>query len=375
MAGENGFAYEENVFGKAAQSLQDMRHKLDDLSRSGADLPTGALGVAGWLAQKKYANAWDDLRIEIFNGYGEARDLAEMMGKTGKNYTGTEGVVIGRMLDALSEAKDVSEDRKGRPPAIFPSYRGWAQFGDPGQPPAQIPGLMTAAAGLGAALKFDEILWEQDQMRWEWLKRRTPSRLATCSLATEKNLVCARAFSWTVMAGALAWSATVIPSDDVIEEAITSWGYLAYKCGTIFGYDTKLVREAVEAAWAGPAMEAADARLVDFIAAGVLLTERLQHLSKTLSTTVEDLDRIHTIALAFSASSLALIVGLGIAARFSPALRPAVELLGTRLASVIIVCANIAPAVTAGAITAFANVDANKVTKIGGREVTGFRHL
>ncbi|MEU7834020.1 hypothetical protein [Nonomuraea sp. NPDC049129] len=113
--------------------------------------------------------------------------------------------------------------------------------------------------------------------------------------------------------------------------------------------------------------------LVEFIAAGNHLTERTRRLSAALSDTVQDLDRIHQIALAFSAVSLGAIAGAGIAARINPALRPVTEFLGTRLAMVILSCAQFAPAVAAGALAWYRMADASRPTTIGGREITGFR--
>ncbi|MER5418839.1 hypothetical protein [Streptosporangium roseum] len=198
------------------------------------------------------------------------------------------------------------------------------------------------------------------------------SELAKCSKGTQANLARAKAFSWAAMAGGLAWTVMIVPSDEDLDRAVAGWKQLAYDCGEAFGHDTGLVREAVAAAWAGPAMEAADARLVEFVAAGVHLAERVRRLSDALSDTVEDLARIHKVALAFSVVSSAAIAGAGIAARFNPTLRPVVELLGSRLSTVTIVCTNLAPAAAAAAITWYRAVDASRSTKIGDREITGF---
>ncbi|MEU8149854.1 hypothetical protein [Nonomuraea sp. NPDC048901] len=205
------------------------------------------------------------------------------------------------------------------------------------------------------------------------LRRERLSKIAERSQATLRNLTYAKAFCYTAAAAGLAWVSMVVPSDENLDRAISGWDNIAYDCGQIFGHDTRAVREAIAASWDGLAKDSADLRLVEFIAAGNHLTERTRRLSAALSDTVQDLDRIHQIALAFSAVSLGAIAGAGIAARINPALRPVTEFLGTRLAMVILSCAQFAPAVAAGALAWYRMADASRPTTIGGREITGFR--
>ncbi|WP_433246395.1 hypothetical protein ACQPYK_45160 [Streptosporangium sp. CA-135522] len=433
MAGEDGFGYDGGLLGGLAEGLHGMADRLGSLRYSGDDvvLPTFALGGAGeWPARHEYGKTWDELGQEFGYGEREARTLGDNLRQTRNSYAKVESANVRRVLDAVAQARradhgvrpglwDGSPDSYDYDASIFEQM-----FADP-TALSFGGGAAAIAAGAGGRLMANfqkerdlESLWHrkmginedvdrrigsvgksivEHMERTNWSNDLNPyeaehrknlfrkvedlhaererrlSELAKLSKGTQVNVARAKAFSWTAIAGGLAWSVMVIPSDEDIDRAIKGWNALAYNCGEIFGYDTRLVRKAITEAWAGSAMEAADARLVDFIAAGVHLTERVQHLSTALSTTVEDLGGIHKAALAFSLASLAAITGLGVAARFNPALRPAVELLGTRLTSVMIVCANIAPAVTAAGLSWYKVADANRVTKIGGREVTGFR--
>ncbi|MET8386740.1 hypothetical protein ABZV14_27450 [Streptosporangium canum] len=432
MTAGDGFAYDGGVFSEMAMDLESMAGKLGGLRYSGdkVALPTWALGGAGeWPARHEYGKTWGELEQEFYYGESEGMSLADLMRRTRTGYAGAESVSVRRVLDAVAEARKAD-------PGEIPPYSdfsdGYSDYEMESfvesllDPTALSYGTGVAAMGAGAG---NHILsrWEKERKdldlayRRRYIKdtaekniravgrnivghmeatnwtndlserdkayrssmhaqvnelhaerERRLSELAKCSKGTQANLARAKAFSWAVMAGGLAWTVMIVPSDEDLDRAVEGWEKLAYDCGEVFGHDTGLVREAIAAAWAGPAMEAADARLVEFVAAGVHLAERVRRLSDALSDTVEDLARIHTVALVFSIASLGAIVGAGIAARFNPALRPVVELLGSRLSTVTIVCANLAPAAAAAAITWYRAVDASRSTKIGDREISGF---
>ncbi|MER5325389.1 hypothetical protein [Streptosporangium roseum] len=429
----DGFAYDGSVFSEVAMRLADMAERLGTLRYSGdtVALPTWALGGAGeWPARHEYGKTWEELEQEFNYGETEGTSLAEMMRRTRKSYAGAEGASVRRVLDAVTEARNADPGEVSFSsdfPGGYSDYEMESFAESLMNPTALSYGAGAAAMGAGMGgralhnfTKREESAFIVDRRReindtaekrigrvgksivshmedTNWTndlgekdaayrnslykrvnglhaeRERRLSELAKYSKATQANLARAKAFSWAAMAGGLVWTAMIIPSDEDLDRAVAGWGELAYYCGEAFGHDTGLVREAITAAWAGPAMDAADARLVEFVAAGVHLAERVRRLSDALSDTVEDLDRIHKVALVFSVASLGAIAGAGIAARFNPALRPFVELLGARLSAVTIVCANIAPAAAAAAIAGYRAVDASRATKIGDREITGFR--
>lgn len=436
MTAGDGFAYDGGVFSEVAESLEGMAASLGSLRYSGdkVALPTWALGGAGeWPARHEYGKTWGELEQEFQYGTSEGMSLADLMRRTRAGYAGAEGASVRRVLDAVNEARS-ADPGKFLPSSDFSDdYSDYdlkplsESFIDSATDPTVLSfeaGVGAMAVGLGGHLSYrrkknEEALvraykgrivrdsingqikevgasvvrhmkatnWSNDLSKGDMAYRdylhgraaelraerdKRLSELAKCSKGTQANLARAKAFSWAAMAGGLAWTVMVVPSDEDLDRAVAGWKELAYDCGEVFGHDTGLVREAVAAAWAGPAMEAADARLVEFVAAGVHLAERVRRLSDALSDTVEDLARIHKVALVFSIASLGVIVGAGIAARFNPALRPVVELLGSRLSSVIIVCANIAPAAAAAAIAWYRAFDASRTTRIGDREISGF---
>lgn len=428
----DGFAYDGSAFNEVAASLEGMAERLGSLRYSGdrVALPTWALGGAGeWPARHEYGKTWEELEQEFQYGESEGRSLADMMRRTRKGYAGAEGASVRRVLDAVAEARNADPGEVSFPSDLSGGYSDYEMesFAESLMNPTALSygaGVAAMGAGMGGralhnlnkreesafiaarrssineatemrirevgksmvghmeATKWSNDLGEGDKAYRNSLYKRVGdlraeremrlSELAKSSKATQANLARAKTFSWAVMAGGLVWTAMIIPSDEDLDRAVAGWSELAYYCGEAFGHDTGLVREAIAAAWAGPAMDAADARLVEFVAAGVHLAERVRRLSDALSDTVEDLDRIHKVALVFSVASLGAIVGAGIAARFNPALRPVVELLGSRLSAVTIVCANLAPAAAAAAIAWYRAFDASRTTKIGDREISGF---
>ncbi|WP_031168235.1 hypothetical protein [Streptosporangium roseum] len=433
MTAGDGFAYDGSAFGEVAASLEGMAERLGSLRYAGdrVALPTWALGGAGeWPARHEYGKTWGELEQEFQYGESEGMSLADMMRRTRKGYAGAESASIRRVLDAVTEARNADPGELSFSSGFSGGYSDYEMesFGEYLMDSTALSyGAGVAAMGAGAGNHLisrwekegkdldlagrrrdikdaserrirrvgDSIVRHMEDTNWtnnlserdkayrnslytqvdelHAERERRLSELAKCSKGTQANLVRAKAFSWAVMAGGLAWTVMIVPSDEDLDRAVAGWGELAYYCGEVVGHDTGLVREAIAAAWAGPAMDAADARLVEFVAAGVHLAERVRRLSDALSDTVEDLDRIHKAALVFSIASLGAIMGAGIAARFNPALRPVVELLGARLSAVTIVCANLAPAAAAGAIAWYRAYDASRATKIGDREITGFR--
>jgi hypothetical protein len=433
MTTGDGFAYDGGVFSQMATRLEIMTGKLGGLRFSGdaVALPTWALGAAGeWPARHEYGKTWEELEQEFHYGESEGTSLADLMRRTRRGYAGAEGVNVRRVLDAVTEARSADPGKFLPSSDLSDGYSDYEMesFAESLMDPTSLSygtGVAAMGAGVGShvlsrwkkemedlnladrrryiedmaekdlrtvgrnmvghmeATNWTNDLGEGDRAYRDSLharvgklheeRERRLSELAKSSKGTQANLARAKAFSWAVMAGGLVWTAMIVPSDEDLDRAVAGWKELAYECGEAFGHDTGLVREAIAAAWAGPAMEAADARLVEFVAAGVHLAERVRRLSDALSDTVEDLARIHKVALVFSITSAAAIAGSGMAARFNPALRPVVELLGSRLSAVTIVCANIAPAAAAAAITWYRAADASRATKIGDREVSGFR--
>ncbi|MEV0203455.1 hypothetical protein [Nonomuraea sp. NPDC050691] len=382
-----------------AEMLDDLAGGLGSLAYGGYRfaLPSMALGAAAeWPARYDYGQIWDGLREEFLRGSREGAELAERLRRTRDGYDRAEdagttmSVALGRVIAAVREAQAAPSALPPAPPEKYDPLGlddepfPWLAYS--GLPVVAAGSVGRTHAGFMAKDLAKHEAWQRARIagRVREIKSYAPSfaevykgeelsRLAKATEGTRLNIATVKAFSWTVVAAGLAWLAVVVPSDEDIDRAIAGWTDVADRCGELFGHDTGPVREAIAAAWAGPAMEAADARLVEFIAAGVHVADRTRRLAQALIRTVRDLDRIFMAVLIFSGASAAAIAGLGIAARFNPALRPAVEFLGTRLGTVVVLCANLAPAVAAFAVAWYRVADANAPTRIGDREITGFR--
>lgn len=383
MADGDGYAFGNGGFAKAEMSLDSVARELGAHYYAGHRVELGmfALGAAcEWPARHEYMSTWEDLKQEFRRGDQEAQTLAGLLRKTEDGYHTAESANARTVLAAVAESRESK-------PAEAPPYID--DFSDglerPPFPWSPVVGAGVTAGGLATRFvvgyeKEEALLRAAESRAAAWsnygsgpLREQRLSKIAERSQATLRNLTYAKAFSYTAAAAGLAWISMVVPSDEDLDRAIAAWDSIAYYCGQVFGHDTRAVREAIAASWDGLAMDSADLRLVEFIAAGNHLTERTRRLSAALSGTVRDLDRIHLIALAFSGVSLAAIAAAGIAARFNPALRPVSEFLGTRLSSVILSCAQLAPAVAVGALAWYRLADASRPTTVGGREITGFR--
>ncbi|MEV0143695.1 MULTISPECIES: hypothetical protein [unclassified Nonomuraea] len=379
-----------------ADSLEALAYQGDTVTLSPL-----ALGAAGELhARREYGKIWEEVREEFFRGQIEGSRLVEKVKRTQHEYGGAEDrneamtAGLGRIFEAMREARSAPPPGPGPLGSVDdphlhdnPRYNPFTWQGIGGGAGITAAGFLGLAPTSLAQGDLDKRMAEArgsishmgagirryDPAAAQRAERELLSRLAKATERTRLNIATARAFSWSAVAAGLAWSAVVVPSDEDIDYAVSGWFYIAQRCGEMFGHDTGPVREAIAAAWAGPAMEAADARLVEFLAAGVHLTERTRRLAQALSQTVRDMDSIFMPALIFSGAIAAAIAGLGMAARLNPALRPAVEFLGGRLGTAIVAIANLAPAVAAAAVVSYRGVDSNPVTKIGDREITGFR--
>jgi len=373
----DGFAFGKGGFAEAKMSLEEAAHTLSTSYYAGDEISLGmfALSVAcEWPARHDYANIWEDVKQEFRHGEKEATTLAGLLKKTEDGYYTAESENARTVLAAVAESQEAR-----------PAYSDSSIEGVPLLPWSALAG--TAVMTSSSIIRFhlaeetQEALLRAvgERIRAETtsgsasLREERLSKIAERSQATLRNLTYAKAFCNTAAAAAIAWLSMVVPSDGGLDRAIAGWDTIADYCGETFGYDTRAVREAIAASWDGLAKDSADLRLVEFIAAGNQLTDRARRLSAALSDTVQDLDRIHLIALAFSAVSLAAIAGAGLAARVSPAMRLITEWRGAQLAMVILSCAQFAPALAAGALAWYRMADDSRSTTIGGREITGFR--
>lgn len=432
-----GFDLGNGGFYDAGVLLSDIRESMYSLLSMGdhVALPPLALGAAGeWPARHRYNDIWDSLRTEFHAGVQVADDLCDRVFTSARTLTAAESAAERAVLDAVAKSRaaggksPVDEDTWKEDPDLYKV----SSFGEELRDAFGILAKSTApwlagaaglAAGAGTRWKNEAaagargrvagverlesrlagLSAEGDSMSRRWPKQFAPfqeanphgwkrdmvrgyatteedlgrakSELASWSKTTDANLKKAQRFSWSAVAAGLAWAALVIPSDETLDRAVLGWRDLAWQLGEAFGHDTAAVREAVLSSWQDASSSEADLRLLEFLAAGNVLTERVDRLSKAVATTVEALKVIHWIAMAFSMMSAVGIMAYGIAGRLNPQARLFAEFLGSRLTTVILVIAGLAPVAAVQGAEWYGARDIDVSTKVGDREITGFKSL
>ncbi|MEU0566164.1 hypothetical protein ABZ297_12310 [Nonomuraea sp. NPDC005983] len=419
-------------FEDADWMLTTMSDGLSRLRRSGNEvaLPTLALGVTGeWPARHQYNEIWNALADELERGSKEAATVSSLLRVSRRTFTEAEIAAEQGVLNAVRKSQAPSGARPGDyawqndDPEGIPSFR--ESLGDAVTTIAPwlagTAGVLSGAGLRAAAGKWnseaanernrrtdvtndlnDRARKENAKMReslrrhpkaWEQPLRdpdfkrsyfpgvakaedrvtQAKSELAKWSATTERNLKRARTFSWAAIAAGLAWASLIIPSDETLDHAVLGWQQLAWDLGEIFGHDTAAVREAVLSSWQGASSSDADQRLLAFIAAGNVLTERVARLSRALAETVDVLKGIHWTAMLFSTAVTAAIVAFGYAGKLNLQSKLFTEFLGSRLATVILLIAGIAPTLSAVGAQWWNLRDIEVSIKLGNREITGFR--
>lgn len=422
--GSQGFERAEGMLATMGDGLLRLRRSGDDVA-----LPTLALGVAGeWPARHQYNEIWETLAEEFERGNKEAAKVSDMMHTSRRAFTEAELAAGQGVLDAVTKSRaaggfrpegDAPEGAWEELPSLGESLRDAVTELAPwfAGPAGLISGAGLRAMGgswnreaatrlRGRTSRIDYLQEQvsertaamEDSLRtypkaWKphlrspTFKRdyfpgigraeedvaRARSELAKWSAATDRNLKRAREFSWAAMAAGLAWASLMIPSDETLDRAVLGWRQLAWDLGQIFGHDTATVREAVLSSWEGASSSDADRRLLEFVAAGNVLTERVSRLSRALAETVDVLKRIHWTAMIFSTAVAATIAGLGFMGRANPQSKLLTEYLGSRLTTVILLIAGIAPVLSAVGAHWWALRDADVSIRLGDREIIGFR--
>ncbi|GLW09255.1 hypothetical protein Misp01_43840 [Microtetraspora sp. NBRC 13810] len=420
-----------NGFEEAERRLTEMGENLSLLRYSGnsVTLPTLALGVAGeWPARHQYTEIWNTLADEFQHGNKEAATIGDLLRETRRTYKEAEGAAVQGVLNAVTKSRAAGErpaedddpwDGREEYPSFSDSLGDAAMTIAPwlaGTAGALSGAGLRAAAGhwnvevsgrrhslmynidrlneraidkeakMKESLRRSSGVWEEPLRDPHFERHYFPgvadakdrlaqakSDLAKWSATTERNLKTTRTFSWATVAAGLAWASLIIPSDETLDQAVLGWQKLAWDLGEIFGHDTAAVREAVLSSWQGASSSDAARRLLEFIAAGNVLTERVARLSRALAETVDALKGVHWAAMLFSTVAGAAIVAFGQAGKLNPQARMLTEFLGSRLTTVILLIAGIAPSLSAVGAHWWNLRDIDVSVKLGDREITGFR--
>ncbi|MFI7638941.1 hypothetical protein [Nonomuraea sp. NPDC049400] len=377
-----GYALQGNPFGPGAMDFDMIAGKLEGLRYRGdsTSLPGLALGIAGeWPARRGFNDIWARLGQAFDRGVAEAHDVAQTLEMTGGNYRRAESAAGRHVLDVVATAQQAKASLPIPPEKQDDLEYGhlesmWESFGKVWERPyfqgfaGGIVGLgLRGQAAVGKMLYEDERndrlrlindreidarlaraenrpMYADDHSREA---ERARTRLSEWSKATERRLALGRKMSWTVVAGALAWTAVVVESGEPLDRAVYELREIAYQLGEAFGHDTDAVRRAVTAFWEGEASGAADARMVTYIDEGNRLTIEVGKLARAIAESVRALEVIHWSALGFSVAVCLAIAALRVAARFNITLDWVTKFMGWRWSTLIIVLANLVPAVAA----------------------------
>lgn len=131
----------------------------------------------------------------------------------------------------------------------------------------------------------------------------------------------ARLLSPSVLVPIAIFAAIAVRSDSEIDNCVSWWANTAGFMSGLFGAGDPTKREELAKAWDSPAHDAADLKLRDFVTAGIQLTDRAVGKFDALRKAVYALNQLYKILLRNTMVELAILLGLSIAATFSPAAR------------------------------------------------------
>ncbi|MFG3436058.1 hypothetical protein ACGF0J_02330 [Nonomuraea sp. NPDC047897] len=168
--------------------------------------------------------------------------------------------------------------------------------------------------------------------------RAVRSKAALQSSRTAAMLKVAAGLSFTAAMGAMLWASAVIRNDEVLDNHVDYWANMARDLDDLFGAGDPTGREALAAAWAGEAMEAADKKLRAFMTAGIQLTDLAVAHAYDLAQAVETLNYVHDLAFALTVAEVMWLL----CARLSYTINPVgalglQEMIGRKLTTTIMV--------------------------------------
>ncbi|MFG3441866.1 hypothetical protein ACGF0J_31875 [Nonomuraea sp. NPDC047897] len=334
-----------------------------------AKLGEASLGIVGNSFLPDYERWRGALTQDLQNGEVEAEAIGEKVFKSGSRYLQAEDGAAQAVLAAVERSSlPESADRPGGNPYY---EQAWRDNNMLSAASASSPGHMVAgSAAAVAAVTAPAAQWG---IRHERHLVRTGLRSAEASKAVMANLMRCRTFSLALVAAAATWWVTVIPTDEDLNSAVAWLDRASTEAGKAFGRDTPQVREAITRAWAGETMRAADARIVDFMAAGLQAGFRAGRMADALDRMAQRLNVVHKSALTLSVLLGGAIIAAGALSRVHPAARLVAEAMGTKLAAALTVCANLVPILIARELMEGAREGATDPLVIDGRVVPGFR--
>ncbi|WP_144070120.1 hypothetical protein [Nonomuraea indica] len=334
-----------------------------------AKLGEESLGVIGNSFLPDYERWRGALTQDLQYGKIEAEAIGEKVFKSGDRYLKAEDDAAQAVLAAAQRS---SLPKNTDAPGGTPYYeQAWRENNMLSAGGISTRGHMVAGgAGVVAGVTAPAAQWA---IHHERHLVRTGLRSAEASKAVMANLMRCRTFSLALVAAVATWWVTVIPTDEDLNSAVAWLDRASTEAGKAFGRDTPEVREAITRAWEGETMRTADARIVDFMAAGLQAGFRAGRMADALEGMAQRLNVVHKSALALSVLLGGAIIAAGALSRIHPAARLVAEAMGGKLAAALAVCANLIPILIARGLMEGAWEGATDGLEINGRVVPGFR--
>jgi hypothetical protein len=294
------------------------------------NLPHRAFGWIGMGLVHKCESARKDEVGNVGHGMAAAENVGDGLYRSGTNYAGTENANVRSALQAMGWIRGADGNfHIGMPPPSQAKADAWQREMDRNvkdNAPLQSlwkdaskfftqPRGLLVGSGIVSGSSF---LWATEAGKvWEskFPEARTigalnRSVMARYGLLTSDVFKMIRKLTLSAVIVEGVWESVRVPDDRVIDNALAAWSDAASKARDLFGTDVSGVLASLRTAWTGPAMSAADRKILDFLTAGFELANRAETRAKTLNDLVGHFNEIHKVITRVAIAALGTIIAL-----------------------------------------------------------------
>ncbi|MEV6861737.1 hypothetical protein AB0M44_12135 [Streptosporangium subroseum] len=334
----------------------DQIEHLQNPTFNTSPLPPLALGAIGEPARLRYNIAYESFQKKLREGAQSADRMSQNVTVSGDGYVQADDANVQRLIN-------VEHGRGGD------VYWSTHPVGDQGAGKGgQGVALAAGAVGAGATARYLDSRVRSYKL-WTEADAAQKARFARTSQRTATLLKFASGLSVAAAVGAVLWSTAVSTDDEALNDAVLYWDEESEGLADVFGFRSEETIEALQAAWAGDAMEAADKKIRDFVTAGRQLADRAASHSSHVTQVVNHLNTLHDMAFAATVAEIAILVAMRAINAMIPTSLAITELVGRRLALTVISIHGLIAAAMGAVI--FAEMDDEIPTSKGVPE-TGF---
>ncbi|MFI6598173.1 hypothetical protein ACIBHX_18100 [Nonomuraea sp. NPDC050536] len=355
MAKNDGYAVSPESVRDAGISFHHVAESFN-FCQAPPPLHPFALSVVGEFCRHTHEHIRAEVEKQLQYGRAEAEAIGETFGKTASTYVEPESAAVRNLLNVAGMVGDRAQ------PELHLPHGGTGKH--------SIDRSLSIPTGLlGSTVGFLEA--GMKHLAIQEFKANPAAR----GQATLRTLIAARTFALSLAAAVSLWAATIIPSDENVGRTVDDWSRLAETLARTFGSDFDGIKKALaQVGWSGAARDTADGRITEFVAAGIHLTEMSARVSRALNDLMETLDDLNGKVANATLVMGAAIVAAGLAAGIWPAVRPVLEAMGTKLTMVTVTAAALVSMLYAVGVSKVSLAGVDAPLRIGGHEVTGFRH-